>query len=289
MFTNVERTKICGFSVTMYRDGSTDEELLNGIDKMEASRIYTLEPNNSTTFTYRLKSEQNQIATRKGIDNFKQNIIPTLLFCQELKKIRLIDHGNTLNYVRLQTIKLVNGIFKSEFETEDVKQSTKEKRWFIHTSINQKNAKLTNKFRKDRLLRLTAAIETDDSQNLLQQERETPSHFCVFPLIGSENHLMPILLNSPDFEPDAEREFLLLEGVDKEKNVISDAGINKMILKESISLYERLVKYLSQSHHNLFLLSKGLKDVPHVPRYFNSNWFLNKIIFLTEKYYQSIQ
>jgi hypothetical protein len=38
------------------------------------------------------------------------------------------------------------------------------------------------------------------------------------------------------------------------------------------------VKYLSQSYHNLFFLSKGLKESPYVPKYFNSNWFFKSII-----------
>jgi hypothetical protein len=96
---------------------------------------------------------------------------------------------------------------------------------------------------------------------------------------------MPLLLISPDFEPDSEREFLFLDGVDfdEKKNVISDAGINKMILKESVHSHDKLVEYLSRCNHNYFLLSKGLRKAPNVQRYFQRDWFLNEIIMLTEK------
>jgi hypothetical protein len=123
-------------------------------------------------------------------------------------------------------------------------------------------------------------MEIDVSNNLIIHDKETPSHFCVFPLIGSEDHWMPILLNSPDFEPDSEREFLFLHGedFDEQKNVISDSGINKMILESSIHLYEILVQYLSQSHHNWFFLSKGLNRALHGTKYFYQDWFFKHII-----------
>jgi hypothetical protein len=119
---------------------------------------------------------------------------------------------------------------------------------------------LSQKYEKERFIRLTAVIEIDVSNNPIEQKSETPSHFCVSPLIGSEDHVMPLFLNSPDFEPDAEREFLFLDGVDfdQQNNVISDAGINKMILKESVYLDEKLVEYLSRCNRDVFLLSKGL-------------------------------
>ena len=58
-----------------------------------------------------------------------------------------------------------------------------------------------------------AAIEIDKENNLVENET-APSHFCVLPLVGSEKHIMPIYLNSPDFEPDSERESLILIGED---------------------------------------------------------------------------
>src|SRR5690606_30913253 len=62
--------------------------------------------------------------------------------------------------------------------------------------------------------------------------------------------ILPIYLNSPDFEPDSERQSLLLDGsVDWEEHkdlgtIITVRGINRIILKESIQLYDSLVSYI---------------------------------------------
>ena len=92
---------------------------------------------------------------------------------------------------------------------------------------------------------------------------------------------MPIYLNSPDFEPDSERESLILIGDDilADKNVISEGGINRLILKESVALYDSLVSYLSDNgYHKLFLLAKGLKKIPKFEKNFNQDWFEKEII-----------
>jgi hypothetical protein len=59
LYTGSEQMEICGFSATMYRDGDNDEELLEGVKKMESSRRYTMERNEWTTFRYHLQSPQN--------------------------------------------------------------------------------------------------------------------------------------------------------------------------------------------------------------------------------------
>ena len=125
-----------------------------------------------------------------------------------------------------------------------------------------------------------AAIEIDKENNLVANET-APSHFCVLPLVGSEKHIMPIYLNSPDFEPDSERESLILVGEDMlaDKDVISDGGINRLILKKSIQLYDSLVSHLSENgYHQLYLLVKGLKRIPDFEKSFNKDWFEGEII-----------
>ena len=125
-----------------------------------------------------------------------------------------------------------------------------------------------------------AAIEIDKENNLIENET-APSHFCVLPLVGSEKHIMPIYLNSPDFEPDSERDSLILIGEDMlaDKDVISEGGINRLILKKSIELYDSLVSYLSKNgYHQLYLLVKGLKRIPDFEKSFNKDWFEEEII-----------
>jgi len=262
------------FSTTLYRDGLDESDLLDGLVKMEDSTEYDIPYDGWTTFTYYLKTPQNQNALKLGLENFIQNIAQVMLFCKELNTVELDDNGQIIKFIRKEPQELSNNIFLSEFEINN------RTRRFIHKYIEKHSEELTKRFKTDRNLRLMAAIEIDKENNLVENET-SPSHFCVLPLVGSEKHIMPIYLNSPDFEPDSERESLILIGEDMlaDKQVISEGGINRLILKKSIELYDSLVLFLSTSDfHRLHLLAKGLKRVPDFEKSFNKDWFEKEMI-----------
>ena len=210
-----DNNELCGFSATMYRDGLDEPELLEGVEKMRKSMIYTKELNNWTTYTYHLTTPQNRKALELGIKDFIQNIAQVMLFCKELNTVELNSNGEITTIVRKEPKELSNDIFLSEFE---INNSTRK---FIHKYIEEHSDELTKRFKTDRNVRLMAAIEIDKENNLVENET-APSHFCVLPLVGSEKHIMPVYLNSPDFEPDSERESLILIGEDMlaDKDVI---------------------------------------------------------------------
>jgi hypothetical protein len=264
----------------MYRNGETDDELFEGVKKMEDSRQFSDELNKFTTFTYHLKSELNQIAMRKGIDNLKQNIVPTMVFCKELNKVIINDHGEELIFSRDPIHEIENNIFLITISCEQGINHLKVDRKFLSMSSEKFNHQLTHRFGTERKLRLSIGIEVDENNNIVEQGKETPSHFCVFPLIGSEAHLMPILINSPDFEPDSERESLFLNGpsLNKENQKISDSGINKMIIEESRKLFDHLMNYIYKKYDCLYLLLKGLREVPNVLKFFDADWFKNEVL-----------
>lgn len=277
VYTNDNNDNLCGFSATMYRDGLDEQELLEGIKKMKKSMVYTQETNNCTSFTYQLKTIQNEKALRLGVENFMTNITQTMLFCKELSSIELDNNGVVTKIIRNECRLLDNEIYISEFK---IIGETNYIRNFVHKSLEKHNNELTKRFKKDRNIRITAAIEVGRNHDIIDN-KDSPSHFCILPLVGSEKHLMPIYINSPDFEPDSERESLILIGDDilADKDVISDGGINRLILKESIQLYDSLVKYLSEKKYvDLFLLAKGVKRTPKVEKNFDHEWFDKEII-----------
>lgn len=277
VYTADTNNSLCGFSATMYRDGIDEPELLEGVKKMRASMTFTQETNNWTTYTYHLRTPQNENALRLGLENFISNIAQTMLFCKELNSVELDNNGIMTKIIRKERHLLENEIYLSEFE---INGETCHTRRFIHKSLKKHNEDLSKRFKTDRYIRLTATIEIDSKNNILENE-DTPSHFCVLPLVGSEKHIMPIYLNSPDFEPDSERESLILIGEDilADKDVISEGGINRLILKESIELYDSLVSYFSvNGYHKLYLLAKGLKRLPKFEKNFNKEWFEKEII-----------
>lgn len=267
----------CGFNATMYRDGINSKELREGLIKMEDSQTFTDELNHWTTFTYHLKTAHNERALELGLENFFSNIAKTMLFCKELRSAELDNDGIITTVERKETVLLDNNIYLTEFEIKGESNYTYR---FIHKSIKKYHEDLSNRYGTNRNIRLTAAVEIDSDNNIVENI-DSPSHFCVLPLIGSESHIMPIYLNSPDFEPNSERENLWLsEGkFEADTDIVSKSEINRLILIESISLYESLVKYLSENdYHKLHLLAKGLKKTPRVDDKFNSEWFKNEII-----------
>ena len=105
-----DNNELCGFSATMYRDGLDEPELLEGVEKMRKSMIYTKELNNWTTYTYHLTTPQNRKALDLGLKDFIQNIAQVMLFCKELNTVELNNNGEITTIVRKEPKKLPNDI-----------------------------------------------------------------------------------------------------------------------------------------------------------------------------------
>lgn len=259
MYSNDEKTELCGFSVTMYRDGQIEKELLEGLDKMEESQKYYGDLFEWTTFTYHVSTDSGRRAIQLGIENFYKHITQTMLFCKELASIELNDNGKITNIIRRPIEEVAPNVMSAIFE---IHGETTSIRRFLYSSYHEYNKELSDKYRADREIRIDAAIEVDEDNCIVSHAGNT-SHFCVFPLVGIETQLEePIILNSPDFEPDEERQSLLLSGQnwDEEHNNISEVGINQIIYSKVYSLFDNLVSYLSSNGYGkLYLLANGLK------------------------------
>ena len=277
MFTDEGHTNLCGFKVTMFRDGIIQDELIEGLEKMRNSEEYYEQTFDWTTFTYHVNSESGKAAIELGIENFNENIAQTMLFCKELKNVELNYNGHLTTIHRRQEQKLNEDVYLAEF---DIRGETAYTRRFLYTHYEAHNDKLSERYRADRKIRLDVAIEIDNLNNVIDH-RGKSSHFCVLPLIGIENQLEePVIVNSPDFEPDEERQSLLLNGQDwnEEKNVVTEAGINHLIYAQIFPLYERLVSYLSYHNFNkLYYLASGLNK-PKKHEKLDNEWYLENVI-----------
>jgi hypothetical protein len=277
MYSNEERTSLCGFSVTMYRDGQIEKELLEGLDKMQESEAYYENTFDWTTFTYHVSTESGRRAVKFGIENFHENIAQTMLFCKELASIELNDNGTITSIARKPIIEVANDVMLAEFE---IRGSETKTRRFVFTSFSEYNKDLSDRYRADRNIRINAAIEID-SDNCIVNHSGNTSHFCVLPLLGIESQLdEPLILNSPDFEPDSERESLLLTGQswNDENNNITETGINQAIYQKVYPLYDRLVSYFTtKPYGKLYLLANGLKRAKEHDK-LDGKWYMENII-----------
>jgi len=277
MYKDEEHSQLCGFKVTMFRDGMTEDELLEGLERMQESEEFYEQTFGRTTYTYNVKSDSEKAAIELGVKNFKENIAQTMLFCKELNKVELNYNGQLTTVQRKVEQEVAENLFLAEFVFSGEIIDT---RRFLCTHHEAHSDKLSERYRADRQIRLDVAVEIDKSNALINQEGKT-SHFCVLPLVGIESQLNePVLVNSPDFEPDRERQSLLLNGVDwnEEKKVITEVGINRLIYTLVFPLYERIVSYLSCNNYSkLYYLASGLK-MPKKHDKLDAEWYLENVI-----------
>lgn len=267
----LDKDSVRGFSVTMYRNGQTDEELLAGIKKMKDSEKWYQDAFGKTTFTYNIQTENpGRDSLIKGIDNFHANVAQTLLFCPEIGKLSINDNGKITSITRVdKEIPLSDNITLSSFQLG----TDNNIRCFIKIHSSEPNAELSQKYKTSRNLRLDLAVEIDNDNNIIYHKGNTQL-YCVLPLVGTEEQLTePIYINCPDFEPEEERTRLLLSGNEvveldsseedddqTQRIVTSETGVNRLIYKKVVELYDALVKYLSENKYgNLYNLAIGLK------------------------------
>ena len=146
---------------------------------------------------------------------------------------------------------------------------------FLYINIKEYSKELSERFGKDRDIRITCALELDKENNIIFNPN-SPCLFCSLPLIGSESHILPFIINSQDFEPDSERQSILLDGdeINEKTKKISDPGINKMILLKAQNMYKTLLDYICKNGiKNRHLLLKGISNVPEVTKFFDNKWY----------------
>jgi hypothetical protein len=267
-----DKNSVRGFSVTMYRNGQSDDELLAGIKKMKDSEKWYQNAFGKTTFTYVIQTENpGRDSLVKGTNNFYANIAQTLLFCPEVGKLSINDNGEITSITRLdKEVPLSGSITLSSFQ---IGADSNNVRRFIKIHSSESNAELTQKYKTTRDLRLDLAVEIDNNNDIVYSKGNTQL-YCVLPLVGTEAQLTePLYINCPDFEPDEERQRLLLSGNetieiipneeddDQTRRVVtSETGINRLIYKKVVELYDILVKYLSEAKYGkLYNLAIGLK------------------------------
>jgi len=271
--------KCKGFSLTMYREGE-GEELLNGLKRTEKSFKTNHSPFGWTAYTYHASTRKNKEAGRMGIQNFKENIAKVILFCPEINSIKLFDNGKLFEIERGKEINLI-GSDCQKLTLSLSNNGVKTKKTYLYTKYNKPNDELTERFEVRRNLRICCAVELDDNNNIFV-DTSSPCLFCSLPLVGSEAHELPFIINSPDFEPDSERQAILLDGdrIDEKTKKISVPGINKMILDKSKSMYRTLLEFICKNNSigNRYSMARGLQSIPNVYRSFNGQWYYDNFI-----------
>ncbi|ELP90576.1 hypothetical protein EIN_020250 [Entamoeba invadens IP1] len=276
MYYDDEKNRIIGFKTTMYRNGSTEDELLEGVEKMYNSlQFYEPRPY-KTTYKYKVETEENKMALEMGTTNIYDNAVQTMLFCKEVNQIKINNKGEKTIFKRVSN--------STEGDLEVIKFIVHKgknfiMRNFLMCQIEEPSEELTKRFKNPRNVRHSAAVEFNERNELV--DVKGPSLYCVLPLVGSEKMQFPFLLNSPDFEPESERQGLFLSGKEtiEETGCISNTGINRMILKRAIPLYEKFVYHLAEyNYKNIQMVGRGIKEIPEMDANFSKEWYTQNYI-----------
>ena len=250
-----------GFSVTMFRDGQDDQELLSGLERMRETLDFSHRPTGSTTFTYHV-ADCSTKAIELGIGELKANLCKVMLFCPQLGMITLNDNGVQFVVNRKAITKVDENVTLYEFELQDGEKTTI--RRFLVSSVDEPNERLSKKYKQPRNVRLDAAIEIDADNGIIGHNGEA-SLYCVFPLVGIEEQLLePLILNSPDWEPDEERQHLLFTGTEfiGDTDIATENGINRMIYGYAPVLYQKLVSFVEKGKiSRTYVLADGLLNI----------------------------
>ncbi|MBK9458048.1 MAG: hypothetical protein IPN94_01080 [Sphingobacteriales bacterium] len=117
----------------------------------------------------------------------------------------------------------------------------------------------------------TIAVEIEQSNGktfLKGFADELPKLFCDFPLIGTNDFNLPIVINSSNFNPTEPRDGVWLTDHNNEPKILE----NKQNIQDSVELYLILLEYASENNwQHLFHLAKT--DTPTEKKWFSKSWF----------------
>ena len=252
-----------GFTVTIHREGNTEDEMINGLKAMEDSDRCYERPFGKTTYTYHVKSDSGRRAIELGVGELKRQICKVMCFCPELDSVSVYQDNRIFAVKQSQSVCIAEGVDSVSFQVQDGEHAYT--RTFIRASIKENGCELlTKKYDRERSLSVDVLLEIDESTHSIVGHTEEASVFCVFPVIGIEHQLQePLFINSPDFELTTERNGLYLSGVEVNDNGRpSNVAVNKMIFEKVVILYGKIVAWLSQNRYEkLYLLAEGLNSI----------------------------
>jgi hypothetical protein len=122
---------------------------------------------------------------------------------------------------------------------------------------------------------VTVAVEIKYEKNqivVVEPNESLPRLFCDFPLIGTEDFIYPVVINSPFFNPTEARNGIYI--TDRSDNIIVE---NKKLLIEARDLYLNLLSY-SATHNwqNLWVLANT--KLPKSKEWVSKEWVSQQLL-----------
>ncbi|MCB2297946.1 sacsin N-terminal ATP-binding-like domain-containing protein [Clostridium tagluense] len=226
---NSENYKIMDINID--RSGKTENEIkesiidaIREIDKMDISENvefaeYSDKP--TTSFVYDISDKKSDVqeVIKTGCQDLDKSIPFVLVFAKKIKEI----HCNGITY----TISAKPSLLTEGLEIVNVLKS------YDNNKMNSTMVEVLVCSDKNNQVSIATIIKYSHGQYYIESSKKIPKLFCTFPLVGTENFTFPIVLNCPKFK------------VLQERNQIQEgAAVNKEIIDISISLYNKMLKYV---------------------------------------------
>jgi hypothetical protein len=250
------------FEFPLDREGATTKELVPKIENAwsafhasatEISEGYDF-TNFNTAFSYRLNTAEQKGIARKGCDEFTALIPFVLAFIPKIERVEILDRTTNNSFEFLNT---------REHQDNCVLKISKK--------VNEVEAEVLILFKEGENVSIAAQLERRADGCHIDKLVDVPRLFCDFPLIGTEQFYIPVIVNSFYFNPQTERDGIWLK--DKKDNSDKEVGENQILLEEAIGLYESLLTEVSNAgFHDLFNIAES--EIPVMnEKYFDSQWY----------------
>lgn len=247
------------FILPLDRSGRTPEQIIESVNKSiivrdtldSQSPLSNYNPKAfNTSFCYNLEEEGYEVA-KVGVEDLHISLPYTLAFLPSIKSVS-IKHENT-----------VYELAKIEQESADIQIAT------IYKKVQSKTQEIKIATLSKNNTTIAVEIEQSNGKTFLKGfADELPKLFCDFPLIGTNDFNLPIVINSSNFNPTEPRDGVWLTDHNNEPKILE----NKQNIQDSVELYLILLEYASENNwQHLFHLAKT--DTPKEKKWFSKSWF----------------
>ena len=247
------------FVLPLDRSGRTPEQIIESVNKSITVRdtldtqppLSNYNPNGfNTTFQYNLDDEGYKVA-KVGVEDLHLSLPFTLAFLPSIKSVT-VKHEN-----------ITYELAKIENESSNIQIAT----IFKKTASGAKEIKIVTLSKNA----TTIAVEIENRNGKIYVKGfsdDLPRLFCDFPLIGTNDFTLPIVINSFAFNPTEPRDGVWLTDHNNEPKILE----NKQNIQDSVELYFELLKYASENDwQHLFHLART--DMPKEKKWFSKSWF----------------
>lgn len=230
------------------RRGDTPAELRKGVEQAfaalddldKASDVSYTAGDFNTSFCYELKSEGEEVV-ETGLADLRMCLPLTLALNDKIASVEVVHEKAT--YSVYERVAVAEGAARVSVKRDETGETTRYEFIVLQGKADLKIA-------------LPLQLE-EGSVSLVPLPDNFPRLFCAFPLIGSEEFPLPIVLNSEHFHPTEPRNGILVTDADHYKPLK-----NKELIKEALPLYWRLLQLSVEQNWTQKYVLADVREAP---------------------------